>query len=38
MTRGHRRNYTILTDTTDLRWHRHIVNGGKIDRTYWEMA
>jgi TnpA family transposase len=23
---------------TELRWHRHIVNGGKIDRTYWELA
>ena len=22
----------------DLRWHRHVVSGGKIDRTYWELA
>src|SRR3546814_4226017 len=22
----------------ELRWHRHVMNGGKIDRTYWELA
>ena len=22
----------------ELRWHRHVVTGGKIDRTYWELA
>ena len=22
----------------DLRWHRHVVSGGKIDRTFWELA
>ena len=22
----------------ELRWHRHVVQGGKIDRTYWELA
>ncbi|TCD06929.1 Tn3 family transposase [Erythrobacteraceae bacterium CFH 75059] len=22
----------------ELRWHRHVVSGGRIDRTYWELA
>lgn len=22
----------------ELRWHKHVVAGGKIDRTYWELA
>ena len=22
----------------ELRWHRHVVHNGKIDRTYWELA